>query len=1142
MDEPAERPDAVAVPPELQEAINEAVTASDAADTTTEPSALDGAVAAWQAITGHDAFAAAADQFRAAAFDGLGHALQRRYEVLHDAADVEAVIVVFRQALDASPADDPNRARYLANLATGYNDRYANTEAPADLDVAIETWRQAVEATSTDDPNRPAALVNLGNRLSDRYKRSGTLADLDGAIYSWEQALDAIASDPPTRLFFVKALGAAWRERYRRSGAPADLDAVITAWQRVAEASPADGPDRPMDLTILGNYLEDRYGRTGDGPDLESAIVAYQQALDAGEADSPDRPGFLSNVGRGLYDRYLRAGSPADLEAAVTAWKGSVDASPPGSPNRPMYLNNLAGGLRDRFDRTGRLADLDETIAAMEEALRATPADSPHRPAMLSNLGICLRERFDLSGLPADLEGAITACQQAVEATPADSSDWPIYLTTLGDALRTRYGRTEAPADLEAAIAAHQQAVAATPPDATNRPIYLSSLGGSLRARYRRTREPADLEAAITAYQAALDISAPDAPRRTGFLANLAGGLRDRHALGGAATDLDAGVDAFRQACARGLMLEPSTALDAARAWGAWASERGAWPEAVEAYGNGLAAIDDLYQTQLLPGAKQTWLADAQGLAASAAFAVARTGDLPAAFVVLERGRARLLTEAIQRDRADLARVATLDPATHAAYELAARQLRELENRERAAGTSRFDAVRRVPVDALQEQARQARADLEVAIDGIRQLPGHATFGQPPAFDEVAGAAEPGCPVVALVATATGSMALILARAGGRADATVEATWAPGLTMTTLKELMIKVEGDQVVGGYLAAQSDDPDGLDAALADVLPELGADLIGPVATRLRELNATGVVLMPTGPFGVLPLHAAPYPVAVGTRCLIDEFDVSYTPGARVLSSSRAALAARDAQPTAFVGVGNPQPHPQPLGFARAELEEVVRFFPDAASQTLYETAATESALIALLPGATHVHLACHGRFDAENPLDSCLELAQPVPPASDGDEGRVRLEEILASDWFGNCRLVVLSACQTAITDARRLPDEAIGLPAGLLQSGVPSVIGTLWSVEDLSTTLLMSQFYAYHRNGDPQTGDGPLPPAAALRRAQGWLRSRTAADLVTVVAAHPSVAGAGLNQLALAEPTSRPFAAPSYWAPFVAIGA
>ena len=117
--------------------------------------------------------------------------------------------------------------------------------------------------------------------------------------------------------------------------------------------------------------------------------------------------------------------------------------------------------------------------------------------------------------------------------------------------------------------------------------------------------------------------------------------------------------------------------------------------------------------------------------------------------------------------------------------------------------------------------------------------------------------------------------------------------------------------------------------------------------------------------------------------------------------------------------------------------------------------------------------------------------------------------------------------------------------------------MPAVIGTLWSVDDLSTTLLMTQFYAYHRQGDPTTGEGPLPPAAALRRAQGWLKTRTADELVTLLAAHRSMAAAaeerrgtrmsaavasvGVRQLGLEDPASRPFADLYYWAPFVAIG-
>ena len=78
--------------------------------------------------------------------------------------------------------------------------------------------------------------------------------------------------------------------------------------------------------------------------------------------------------------------------------------------------------------------------------------------------------------------------------------------------------------------------------------------------------------------------------------------------------------------------------------------------------------------------------------------------------------------------------------------------------------------------------------------------------------------------------------------------------------------------------------------------------------------------------------------------------------------------------------------------------------------------------------------------------------------------------------------------MLSACQTAIQDFANLPDEAIGLPGGLTQAGVPSVLGTLWSVNDASTALLMVRFYELLLQDR-------LPPPVALRQAQLWLRRR-----------------------------------------------
>jgi CHAT domain-containing protein len=65
--------------------------------------------------------------------------------------------------------------------------------------------------------------------------------------------------------------------------------------------------------------------------------------------------------------------------------------------------------------------------------------------------------------------------------------------------------------------------------------------------------------------------------------------------------------------------------------------------------------------------------------------------------------------------------------------------------------------------------------------------------------------------------------------------------------------------------------------------------------------------------------------------------------------------------------------------------------------------------------------------------------------------------------------------------------------------------------TLWPVEDISTCLLMQDFYQRLRNGEP-------PPAAALRGAQNRLRTMDAAGTAAALAALPA---------ALAEPSAPP---------------
>jgi CHAT domain-containing protein len=91
---------------------------------------------------------------------------------------------------------------------------------------------------------------------------------------------------------------------------------------------------------------------------------------------------------------------------------------------------------------------------------------------------------------------------------------------------------------------------------------------------------------------------------------------------------------------------------------------------------------------------------------------------------------------------------------------------------------------------------------------------------------------------------------------------------------------------------------------------------------------------------------------------------------------------------------------------------------------------------------------------------------------------GREERLTLRD-LSELRLGQCRHVTLSSCWSAdnfILPGRRI----ISLPETLWRSGVESVLGSLWPVDDDVAVAFMSRFY---------DGLGTLPRDVALREAQ-----------------------------------------------------
>ena len=79
----------------------------------------------------------------------------------------------------------------------------------------------------------------------------------------------------------------------------------------------------------------------------------------------------------------------------------------------------------------------------------------------------------------------------------------------------------------------------------------------------------------------------------------------------------------------------------------------------------------------------------------------------------------------------------------------------------------------------------------------------------------------------------------------------------------------------------------------------------------------------------------------------------------------------------------------------------------------------------------------------------------------------DDGRLTALEILKLHFKG--RAVVLSACKTAL-GMSSTGTEIVGFNRSFLYAGSPSVISSLWNVDDRATAQFMDHFYKYLEAG------------------------------------------------------------------------
>ena len=252
----------------------------------------------------------------------------------------------------------------------------------------------------------------------------------------------------------------------------------------------------------------------------------------------------------------------------------------------------------------------------------------------------------------------------------------------------------------------------------------------------------------------------------------------------------------------------------------------------------------------------------------------------------------------------------------------------------------------------------------------------------------------------------------------------------------------------------------------------------------------------------------------------KFLLEKFDVSYVSSASLLEPGLQTLRKPN---KGILAMGNPDFGPQPVEPEQGELlaskesitggrvkRESLFSLPDSETEVkaigrvlrglsnniFTGNRATEENFKLKATDYRILHLATHFVPNDNQPLYSKIVLTQNDKSEEDG-----YLQTYEVFNMNLNADLVVLSACNTALGKPRK-GEGLIGISRAFLFAGVPSLVVSLWNVDDKATAIIMRDFYKYMKSG--------FNKKHALRRAKvDYLRASKGS--------------------------------PYYWAPFILIG-
>ncbi len=843
-------------------------------------------------------------------------------------------------------------------------------------------------------------------------------------------------------------------------------------------------PERSARLkTLLGIVYSQRI--RGDKADnLEIAINFYCQALIVYTLEAfPQEWATLQNNLATVYIDRIREDKADNLERATYHCQAAlkVKTFETFPYDWAIAMNNLGSTYINRI-RGDKAENLERAITFYYKALTVYTLEAfPQEWATLqNNLGTAYTDR--IRGDKAEnLERAIMFYKEALKVRTFDAFpyDWAETQNNLATAYLKRI-RGEKAENSERAIFYYQEALKVRTFDAFSYDWAetLNNLGNVYRDRIRGDKAE-NLERAIAFYTEALKIYTSEAfPQNwAGTQNNLALAYRNR-IRGEKAENLERAITSYHNA----LQIytkdsDPLNCLQTARNLANLHYSEEQWQPATEAYNTAIEAVENARLEALNPQSRQEVLSNAIGVFHRIVQAHLNLNQPEKALEYIERSKGRNLVELITQKN--------LHPQG-VSQEIIA-QLNELKQRvvneqirlhHQSINQNLMRSDNLTPYVQDHSYLKEYQQDLDnfIAREIKDPLFSLTQKVEPIAFTEIQALTDAETCLLQWYITGEKILAFVVS-----AEGEVK-VWQSSENdknqfsdiFDNYRELYYSKNGKQEWRNQLS-------NLLQTFADILHI--NDILALIPDTCQRL-----IIIPHLFLHILPIHALPVDPpqlslkrgesATGGSELQDLFPkgVQYAPSCQILQ--KITQTSHHSDFNKLFAIQNPT---KDLFYTDLEVNILSTFFTE--PQVIAQDNATKNAVLPHLKSSDNhcYHFSCHGGFNPDNPLESALFLA---------NKESLTLGEIFELR-LNKCRLITLSACETGLIDLNSISDEYIGLPSGFLFAGSPSVVSSLWTVDDLSTSFLMIKLYEILFDENQQVS---VP--VALKQAQNWLQNLT----------------------------------------------